>query len=126
MTALRDDERSGRSCSGVYFVVFPISNRKQTSYEIALIYGHIWPYAWAMARGNAYHIYLDNQQAFILDAIGVAMGKRRLGVEASRSQLISTAVRNFIEDCTVEEDLREAIAEARSQLATGKGSPHAT
>ncbi len=73
-----------------------------------------------MAKGNAYHIYLDNEQASILDAIGVAMGKRRLGVEASRSQLISSAVRNFIDDCMAEEDLREAITEVRKQLEAKK------
>jgi hypothetical protein len=75
-----------------------------------------------MARGSACHIYLDKAQALILDSIGTAMGRRRLGVDASRSQLIFTAVRNFIEDCGAEEDLREAIAEARAQLTTEKKS----
>ncbi len=79
-----------------------------------------------MARGNARHIYLDNEQASILDAIGAAMGKRRLGVEASRSQLIFKAVKNFIEDCRADEDLREAIEEARKHLADGKETPHAS
>ena len=78
-----------------------------------------------MARGNARHIYLDNEQASILDAIGAAMGKRRLGVEASRSQLIFKAVKNFIQDCTADEDLKEAIEEARKRLAAGKETPHA-
>jgi len=87
------------------------------------IYGHRLKY---MARGNARHIYLDNEQASILDAIGAAMGKRRLGVEASRSQLIFKAVKNFIEDCTVEEDLREAIEEARRHPPTRKETPHAS
>jgi hypothetical protein len=71
-----------------------------------------------MAKGNARHIYLDNEQEVLLDAIGAAMGKRRLGVLASRSQLISTAVRNFIEDCRAEEDLKEAIEEATKNLRT--------
>ena len=71
-----------------------------------------------MAKGNACHIYLKTEQGLILDAIGKAMGKRRLGVEASRSQLISTAVRNFIEDCTAEEDLREVVVEIRKRLST--------
>jgi hypothetical protein len=79
-----------------------------------------------MAKGNARHIYLDVEQDQTLDAIGVAMGKRRLGVAASRSQLIFTAVRNFIDDCMEEEDLREAIGETRKHLATGKGTPHAS
>ena len=79
-----------------------------------------------MARGNARHIYLDNEQTLMLDAIGVAMGKRRLGIAASRSQLIFTAVRNFIDDCMVEEDLREAIGETRKHLTTGKETPHAS
>ena len=78
-----------------------------------------------MARGNARHIYLDDEQELILDAIGVAMGKRRLGVKAWRSQLIFTAVRNFIDDCMEEEDLREAIGKTRKHLATGKETPHA-
>ena len=79
-----------------------------------------------MAKGNACHIYLNNEQAILLDAIGAAMGKRRLGAEASRSQLIFTAVRNFIDDCKAEEDLKEAIQEARQHLATGKETPHAS
>jgi len=79
-----------------------------------------------MAKGNACHIYLNKEQALFLDAIGAAMGKRRLGAEASRSQLIFTAVRNFIEDCKAEEDLREAINEAHKHLATGKEAPHAS
>jgi hypothetical protein len=73
-----------------------------------------------MAKGNARHIYLDDEQEQLLDAIGAAMGKRRLGVEASRSQLIFTAVRNFIDDCMQEEDLREAVAERRKYLGTEK------
>jgi hypothetical protein len=89
-----------------------------------LTYGHIWPYYMLMAKGNACHIYLNNEHALILDSIGAAMGKRRLGTEASRSQLIFTAIRNFIEDCTEEEDLREAIAEVRRQLARVKETPH--
>jgi metal-responsive CopG/Arc/MetJ family transcriptional regulator len=76
-----------------------------------------------MPKGAACHIYLDKEQAAILDAIGEAMGKRRLGVPASRSQLISSAIRNFIEDCKAEEDLREAIAEAHKQLNVRKESP---
>jgi hypothetical protein len=79
-----------------------------------------------MAKGNACHIYLNKEQGAILDAIGAAMGQRRLGVEASRSQLICTAVRNFIEDCMAEEDLREAITVARKRLTAQKESPHAT
>jgi hypothetical protein len=79
-----------------------------------------------MAKGNACHIYLNKDQEFLLDAIGAAMGKRRLGVEASRSQLIFAAVRNFIDDCRVEEDLREAIEGAQAQLlAARKASPSA-
>jgi hypothetical protein len=77
-----------------------------------------------MGKGNARHIYLDGEQELILDAIGAAMGKRRIGVSASRSQLIFTAVRNFIDDCMRDEDLREAILETRSQLAAGKETPH--
>jgi hypothetical protein len=77
-----------------------------------------------MGKGNARHIYLDHEQELILDAITVAKGKRRLDVEATRSQLIKTAVRNYIEDCMAEEDLREAIGEVRRQLLTGKGAPH--
>ena len=79
-----------------------------------------------MAKRNARHICLDDEQELMLDTIGAAMGKRRLGVEASRSQLIFTAVRNFIGDCMAEEDLREAIAEARKQLEARKESPHAS
>lgn len=74
---------------------------------------------------NARHISLDEEQELMLDAIGAAMGKRRIGVAASRSQLIFTAVRNFIDDCKAEEDLREAIQEARQRLAIGKETPHA-
>ncbi len=79
-----------------------------------------------MAKRNACHICLDDEQDLILDAIGTAMGKRRVGVEASRSQLIFTAVRNFIDDCMEEEDLREAIGETRKHLASGKETPHAS
>lgn len=93
----------------------------------SLTYGHIWPYSRDMAKGNPCHIYLDREQALILDAIGVAMGKRRLGVLASRSQLISSAIRNFIEDCKEEEDLREAIADARKQFEEArKEGPNAS
>jgi hypothetical protein len=79
-----------------------------------------------MAKGNARHIYLDDEQEVILDAIGAAMGKRRLGVTGSRSQLIFTAVRNFIDDCIQEEDLKEAIGEARKHLANGKETRRAS
>ncbi|MGD1211286.1 MAG: hypothetical protein ABR973_08030 [Candidatus Acidiferrales bacterium] len=79
-----------------------------------------------MAKGTARHIYLNEEQAFLLDAIGAAMGKRRLGVEPSRSQLILSAIRNFIEDCRDEEDLREAIDEAKAQLVARNNSPHAS
>jgi len=79
-----------------------------------------------MAKGNSRHIYLDKEQESVLDAIGAAMGKRRLGVEASRSQLIFTAARNFIDDCMADEDLREAIQEVRKHLAAGKEAPHAS
>ncbi len=78
-----------------------------------------------MAKRNARHICLDAEQELVLDAIGAAMGRRRLGVLASRSQLIFSAVRNFIDDCIQEEDLREAIGETRKRLATGKETPHA-
>ncbi len=78
-----------------------------------------------MAKGNACHIYLNKEQGLILDAIGTAMERRRLGVDASRSQLISTAVRNFIEDCGAEEDLREAIEEARRELVAQRKSSRA-
>ncbi len=77
-----------------------------------------------MAKGNACHIYLNNEQGPILDAIGAAMGKRRLGVAASRSQLIFTAVRNFVDDCMAEEDLREAITGTRKQLEATRERPH--
>jgi len=73
-----------------------------------------------MGKGNTRHIYLNKEQEFLLDAISEAMGRRRLGVAASRSQLIFSAVRNFIEDCRVEEDLREAIETARTQLLADK------
>ena len=73
-----------------------------------------------MAKGHASNIYLNSEQALLLDAIGIAMGKRRLGVEPSRSQLIFTAVRNFIDDCGEEEDLREAIKAARERSQIGK------
>lgn len=91
-----------------------------------MIYGHLWPYTLRMARGNARHIYLDDEQTLILDAIGVAMGKRRLGVTASRSQLIFTAVRNFVDECMEEEDLREAIGETRKRISVGKEAPSAS
>jgi hypothetical protein len=64
-------------------------------------------------RGNPRHVYLDTEQMVMLDVIGETMGKRHLGVRAKRSQLIFTAVRNFIEECRQEEDLREAIDEHR-------------
>jgi hypothetical protein len=87
------------------------------------IYGHT---ILEMAKGKACHIYLNKEQEFLLDAIGATLGKRRLGVEPSRSQLILSAVRNFIEDCRAEEDLREAIEEAQAQLDAGRKSPHAS
>jgi hypothetical protein len=85
------------------------------------IYGHILD---KMANGNPCHIYLNKEQGFLLDAIGTAMGKRRLGVEPSRSQLILLAVRNFIDDCRAEEDLREAIEQALALLADKRKSTH--
>ncbi len=79
-------------------------------------------------KGDPFHMYLDREHGAFLDAIGEAMGKRRLGVSANRSQLISSAIRNFIEDCKVEEDLKEAIREAseimretRSELEAPNG-----
>jgi hypothetical protein len=91
------------------------------------MYGHIWLYnALDMAKGNSRHIYLNKVQELVLDAISAARGKRRLDVEPTRSQLIFTAVRNFIEDCEAEEDLREAIKEARVQLAAEKKSPRSS
>ena len=76
-----------------------------------------------MAKGNARNIYLNSEQALLLDAIGIAMGKRRIGVEPSRSQLIFfTAVRNFIVDCGEEEDLREAIKIGTRAFPNWKGS----
>jgi metal-responsive CopG/Arc/MetJ family transcriptional regulator len=75
---------------------------------------------YGMGKGNARHIYLDDQQEQILDAIIAAKAKRRLDVEASRSQLIKTAVRNYIDECMEEEDLREAIVEARKHLASSR------
>ena len=79
----------------------------------------IWPYMaiyegmpkGGSKLGNSRHVYLDSEQCLILDTIGETMDKRRLGVNASRSQLISKAIRNFIEECRQEEDLREAIDE---------------
>jgi hypothetical protein len=58
------------------------------------------------------------EQEIILDLIGETMGRRRLGAEATRSQLIFSAIRNFIEDCREEEDLREAIDQARMRINT--------
>ena len=79
-----------------------------------------------MAKGNACHIYLNKEQALLLDAIGAAKGKRRLDVEPTRSQLIFTAVQNFIEDCEAEEDLREAIKATRIHLAAQQKSSRAS
>jgi hypothetical protein len=56
------------------------------------------------------------QQEIILDAIGETMGRRRLGAKITRSQLIFSAIRNFIEDCRDEEDLRETIDESRMRI----------
>ena len=81
------------------------------------IYGHICLFVPNKRRGDPSHIYLDKQQAALLDAIRLSMGKRRLGVIASRSQLIHTAIRNFISDCEAEEDLREAMKDARAGVA---------
>lgn len=58
------------------------------------------------------------EQEIILDSIGETLGRRRLGAEATRSQLIFSAIRNFIEDCRDEEDLREAIDQARMRIVT--------
>jgi hypothetical protein len=73
-------------------------------------------------KGRSRHIYLDRDQELILDVIGTAMGRRRLGVRASRSQLISTAVRNFIADCGEEEDLREAIEQAQRTVESQRST----
>jgi len=84
------------------------------------IYGHIW---WVMRKGNPEHVYLNTDQRILLDIIGETMGKRQLGVTAKRSQLIATAIRNFIKECRQEEDLREAIDEyqrLRTQQAVEK------
>jgi hypothetical protein len=62
---------------------------------------------------KARHINLDEEQRIILEAIGETMGKRRLGVRADRSQLIFSAVRNFIDDCRADEDLRQVIDDIR-------------
>jgi hypothetical protein len=61
---------------------------------------------------------LRREQEIILDSIGKTMGRRRLGAEATRSQLIFSAIRNFIEDCREEEDLKEAIDGARTRIST--------
>jgi len=79
-----------------------------------------------MKKGKPCHIYLNKGQERLLDAIGRTMGKRRLGVEASRSQLISKAIQNFIEDCRDEEDLREAIDKKRAKRSADSESKHAS
>ena len=84
---------------------------------------HIWPYT-QIIKGKARHIYLGDEQELILDAIGAAMGKRRIGFEASRSQLIKKAVSNFIEDCMAEVDLNEAIGEIRKHPVISKETTH--
>ena len=81
------------------------------------IYGHMNKPRRASKRGQPCHIYLDNEQELLLDAISIAKGKRRLDVKATRSQLISTAVRNFIIDCREEEDLRVAVDDALKTIS---------
>jgi DNA-binding transcriptional ArsR family regulator len=60
---------------------------------------------------------LGEEQEIILEVIGETMGKRRLGIRATKSQLVLSAIRNFIDDCREEEDLKEAIDEARTRIA---------
>jgi len=67
-------------------------------------------------KGSPSRIYLDKEQETILDAISEAKGRRHLDVRPNRSQLIATAIRNYISECEeAEEDLREAIREARDR-----------
>jgi hypothetical protein len=60
----------------------------------------------------------------MLDAVGAGIGKRRLGVASSRSQLNRTAAQNFIDDCMVEKDVRYAIRLTRRHLKLGKETQH--
>ena len=72
-------------------------------------------------QGSSRHVYLDKEQELILEVIGETMGKRRLGVKATRSQLIYSAVRNFIdENAAADDDMKEAINQARSKQVDQK------
>jgi len=83
-------------------------------------------------RGKSRHIYLEPDLCVVLDAIATAKGQRRIDIEPHRSQMISKAVQNFIDDCRNEDEaLRAAISRAEAELhaqkirnASGKKSTH--
>jgi predicted DNA-binding protein len=76
-------------------------------------------------HGNSRHIYLKREQEELLDVIAKTMGKSRIGIEPTRSQLIAKAVENYIEDCRKDSLLASAIEQADVQLSSDRAQPQA-
>jgi hypothetical protein len=83
------------------------------------IYGHM-----GAKGGNARHIYLRREFEVLLDAIAEEVSNSRLGPHGvSRSQLISKAIENYINECRNEPALKGAIERTERKLfeETAKG-----
>jgi hypothetical protein len=61
---------------------------------------------------------LKRDQEALLDTIARAMGRSRIGIEPSRSQLIAKAVSNYIDDCRHDPFLKPAIEEAELKFSS--------
>src|SRR5712692_11990073 len=100
-------------------------SQSRTRASLCLTRRHIWPYmpkgGTSESQGGPRHIYLSHHQAAILGAIAKFMGSSRTGIEPSRSQLISKAVENFIDDCREESAAkRQVIEQAEMELQREK------
>lgn len=65
-----------------------------------------------MAKGISLNLYVPKRQVALLDSIAAAMGEGELGIQPTRSQLVSKAIENFIEACQKREDLKRVVEAA--------------
>ena len=67
--------------------------------------------------GAARHVYLKREFEVLLDAIAEQVSNSRLGPHGvSRSQLINKAIRNYIDECRTEPELKAAIERAEKEF----------
>jgi|SRR5579859_2477881 len=82
-------------------------------YLTSAIYGHI---CYKMPKGTSLNLYVPKRQVALLDSIAAAMGEGEIGIQPTRSQLVSKAIENFIEACQKREDLRRAIETSNKEF----------